>query len=78
MRRPDWDLHVPVVQWAYNTMCKTLIAETIPKVQNRAGTIISKENAKRNRHVRAPTYVIVREAQDEEITQLCEVKHIML
>lgn len=59
-------------------MCKTLTVETIPKVGNIVGTIITEENAKRNTHVIAPTDVTMREAQDEQTTQLCEVEHIRL
>lgn len=50
----------------------------IPKVWNIVETIISKEKAKRNLHVIAPTVVIVHEDQDKEITQLHKVEHIKI
>ena len=59
-------------------MCKTLSVETIPKVWNRVETVISKENTERNPHVMAPALVMMRDDQDKEITQLCEVEHIRI
>jgi len=58
-------------------MCKTLTAEMIPRLQNRVGTIISKEHEKRNPHV-ILIGVTVHETQDDEITQLHKVEHIRL
>ena len=59
-------------------MCKTLTAKTIPRLRNEVGTVISKKHAKMNPHVIALVGAIVHETHDEEITQLCEVKHIRL
>ena len=39
---------------------------------------MSEENARMNSYVIAPVDSTVREAQDEEITQLCEAKRIRL
>jgi len=52
--------------------------ETIPKGRNKVWTLIYKNNLKGNSHVIAPADMTVREAQDEEITQLREVEHIRL
>lgn len=45
---------------------------------NDVRTIISEAHAKMNPHVIELTSVTMHEAQDEEITQLHEVDHIML
>lgn len=74
----NWDLHVPVVQWAYRTMYKTLTAKTILRLRNSVGTIIFEGHATMNPHIIAPAGATVHEAWDEEITQLCEVEHIRL
>ena len=59
-------------------MCKTLNADTIPKVWNRVETVISKENTKSNLHAMSPVVVTVRDDQEEEITDLHEVEHIRI
>lgn len=75
-KQTNWDLRVRVVRWACRTMCKTLSTKMIPKVWSGVETIISEENANRNPHVIDLVVVTVCEDQDEEITQLCEVKQI--
>ena len=52
--------------------------ETIPKVRNRVGIVISEDNAKGNPHVITPVDVTVCEAEDKEFAQLHEVEHIRL
>lgn len=69
---------MPAVQWAYWTLYKTLNMEMILKVWNRVETVIGEENTKRNLHVLDPLVVTVHGDQEEEITHLCEVKHIRI
>jgi len=66
VRRTDWDLHVPVVLWAYRTMCKTLTTRELLKPKYEAAAIIPMERAKPSPHIVDTT---VYKAQNEGITQ---------
>jgi len=78
VKQTDWDLHVPVVQWAYRTMCKTLNTEIIPKVQNGVLTKLTEEDPKMNPHVLPPAVAAVRGCKKEEITHLREDEHLRI
>lgn len=78
VKRTNWDLRVPMVRWAYRTLCKTLTTREVPKLQYEVGTKIFEEDTKPNLHVTSPIDQMVREAQNEEITWHCEAEHIRL
>lgn len=78
MRRTNLDMCVPIVLWAYRTMCKTLHAQALLKLKYEAGDVIPMEHAKPSSCIAAPVDMIVREALNKGITQSWEKEHIRL
>jgi len=64
----DWNLHVPVVLWAYRTMYKTLTTWALPKLKYEADAIIPMEHAKPSPHIVGPIDTMVCEARKQGIT----------
>lgn len=70
-------VHTSVV-WAYRTMCKTLTARALSKLNYEAGTIIAMDHVKPSPCIVAPVDMMVCEAQNEGFTQTPEIEHIRL
>jgi len=67
-KQTNWDLHVPVVLWAYRTMCKTLTTRTLLKLKYEAVVIVPIKYAKPSPRRVVPIDTIVHKAWKEGIT----------
>ena len=73
-QRNDWDLHNLVVLWAYRTTCKKLTGQTTFRLVYWVEAIMSMEYIVPSLHIATLTGMIDREALEESLAQLEELK----
>lgn len=78
VKHTDRDLRVPMVRWAYRTMCETLTAQALLKLKYEARVVVSVEHVKTSPHITTPIDTMVPDDHNEETTQLCETEHLRL
>ena len=66
-QRTEWDLHVPVILWAYRTTCKKLMAQEPPRLEYGANVVIRIEHKMPSPCIVAPTDMTVHETLKEWI-----------
>jgi len=68
----DWDLHVPIVFWAYRTMRKTLMGKMPSRLAYGANVVILMEYIMPSLCIAVPVDMTNRGALEEGIAQLDE------
>jgi len=68
VRRTDWDLCIPMVIWAYRTMCKCLTTQALSKQRYEVGAIVLVEHANLSLRITTTIDTMIRTDWNEEIT----------
>eukprot|EP00253_Pinus_taeda_P024531 PITA_24531 len=73
-QRNQWDMHVPVVLWAYRTICKNLTGQTSCRLVYGVEVMMPMEYIVPSLCIAALTGMAVCKALEERITQLMELE----
>jgi len=74
VRRTNWDLHVPVVVWAYRTMYKKLMGQTPFRLVYGMEDVMPMEYILPSLRIEALTGMMDQEALEERLAQLEELE----
>lgn len=73
-QRNDWDVHVPVVLWAYRTTCKNLTSETPFRLVYGVEVVMPMEYIVPSLRIAAFIGMADREALEERLVQIVEIE----